>query len=76
MDTTSAPVKSQTSEEYKKFIEWKSEYIDNAGKYTGINLRSYGFPYKTGAYIPVNALFSAFLQWRGANISKGIYLKK
>lgn len=63
----------RTDREYKamgdfrrEVLEWESVNLGLYYQYIGQDLRAYGFPYKPGEFIPVDARYSAMLMWRAA----------
>lgn len=55
----------------KTMIEtWEQNNLNSIGKYTGEDLRLYGFPYDVGEYVPVHTRYSAVLAHHHAMTAK------
>ena len=49
---------------YCQLQDWQKRHIDHRGRYVGEELS--GYRYRPGNYVPVDARYSAMLEWRYA----------
>ena len=55
------------AEAWRKQIDsFERWYLDPTGRYVGIDLQRYGFPYAPGEWVPIDKRYSATLQWNYA----------